>query len=61
VLVDSFGKAGFGVPPPAATMFAWAPIPDKFKSLGSLEFSKLLVEKADVAVCAGHRLRRAGR
>ncbi|WP_404862114.1 LL-diaminopimelate aminotransferase [Georhizobium sp. MAB10] len=53
VLVDSFGKAGFDVPPPAATMFAWAPIPEKFKSLGSLEFSKLLVEKADVAVAPG--------
>ena len=53
ILVDSFGKAGFHVPPPAATMFAWAPIPEKFKSLGSLEFSKLLVEKADVAVAPG--------
>ncbi|GLQ39119.1 aminotransferase [Rhizobium albus] len=53
VLVDSFSKAGFDVPPPAATMFAWAPIPEKFKSLGSLEFSKLLVEKADVAVAPG--------
>ncbi|VVT17518.1 LL-diaminopimelate aminotransferase [Rhizobium sp. EC-SD404] len=53
VLVDSFGKAGFEVPPPAATMFAWAPIPEKFKPLGSLEFSKLLVEKADVAVAPG--------
>ncbi|AZN72299.1 LL-diaminopimelate aminotransferase [Georhizobium profundi] len=53
VLVDSFGKAGFDVPPPAATMFAWAPIPEKFKPLGSLEFSKLLVEKADVAVAPG--------
>jgi alanine-synthesizing transaminase len=53
VLVDSFGKAGWDVPPPAATMFAWAPIPDQFKHLGSLEFSKLLVEKADVAVAPG--------
>jgi alanine-synthesizing transaminase len=53
VLVDSFGKAGFHVPPPAATMFAWAPIPEPFKAMGSLEFSKLLVEKADVAVAPG--------
>ena len=34
-------------------MFAWVPIPEKFRSLGSLEFSKLLVEKADVAVAPG--------
>ena len=53
VMVESFGKAGFEVPPPAATMFAWAKIPEKFRHLGSLEFSKLLVEKADVAVAPG--------
>ena len=34
-------------------MFAWAPIPDQYKHLGSLEFSKLLVEKAEVAVAPG--------
>ena len=53
VLVDSFGKAGFPVPPPEATMFAWVPVPEKFRELGSLEFSKLLIEKADVAVAPG--------
>lgn len=53
VMVDSFGRAGWDIPPPAATMFAWAPIPEPFKALGSLEFSKLLVEKADVAVAPG--------
>ena len=53
VMVDSFGKAGFHIPAPEATMFAWAPIPEKFKHLGSLEFSKLLIEKADVAVAPG--------
>ena len=53
VLVESFGRAGWNVPAPAATMFAWVPIPDKFKALGSLEFSKLLVEHADVAVAPG--------
>lgn len=53
VLVESFGRAGWDVPPPAATMFAWVPIPERFKSLGSLEFSKLLVEMADVAVAPG--------
>ena len=34
-------------------MFAWAPIPEPFRQMGSLEFSKLLVEKADVAVAPG--------
>jgi alanine-synthesizing transaminase len=53
VMVDAFGRAGWHVPPPAATMFAWAPIPEAFRHLGSLEFSKLLVEEADVAVAPG--------
>ncbi|MBL4727640.1 MAG: aminotransferase class I/II-fold pyridoxal phosphate-dependent enzyme, partial [Rhizobiaceae bacterium] len=52
-LVDSFGRAGWDIPSPPATMFAWAPIPEKFKHLGSLEFSKLLIEKSDVAVSPG--------
>jgi alanine-synthesizing transaminase len=53
VLVDSFGKAGWEIPVPSASMFAWVPVPEKFRSLGSLEFSKLLIEKADVAVAPG--------
>ncbi|OQW53203.1 LL-diaminopimelate aminotransferase [Candidatus Raskinella chloraquaticus] len=53
VLVESFGRAGWEVPPPAASMFAWVPIPPAFREIGSLEFSKLLVEKADVAVAPG--------
>jgi alanine-synthesizing transaminase len=53
VLVDSFGKAGWPIPAPSASMFAWVKIPEKFRPLGSLEFSKLLVEKADVAVAPG--------
>ena len=53
VMVDSFGKAGWQIPAPSASMFAWVPIPDRFKHLGSLEFSKLLVEKADTAVAPG--------
>jgi alanine-synthesizing transaminase len=53
VMVEAFGRAGWTIPAPAATMFAWAPIPEPFKSLGSLEFSKLLIEKADVAVAPG--------
>jgi len=53
VLVESFCRAGWEVPSPAASMFAWSPIPDPFKSLGSVEFSKLLVENAEVAVSPG--------
>jgi alanine-synthesizing transaminase len=53
VLIDSFGKAGWTIPAPSASMFAWVEIPEKFRSLGSLEFSKLLIEKADVAVAPG--------
>jgi alanine-synthesizing transaminase len=52
-LVESFGKAGIEVPVPEASMFAWVPIPEKFRHLGSLEFSKLLIEKAEVAVAPG--------
>jgi alanine-synthesizing transaminase len=53
VLVESFARAGWDVPPPPATMFAWAPIPEKFKQMGSVEFSKMMIEKADVAVSPG--------
>ncbi len=53
VLVESFGRAGWEVPPPRASMFAWAPVPQPFHSLGSVEFSTLLVEKAEVAVSPG--------
>jgi alanine-synthesizing transaminase len=53
ILVESFGRAGFPVPPPPATMFAWCPIPEAFRPLGSVEFAKLLIEKADVAVSPG--------
>ncbi|GAA4531635.1 LL-diaminopimelate aminotransferase [Chelativorans composti] len=53
VLVESFARAGWDVPPPPATMFAWSRIPEPFRHLGSLEFSKLLLEKADVAVSPG--------
>ncbi|MFN3673481.1 MAG: LL-diaminopimelate aminotransferase [Bosea sp. (in: a-proteobacteria)] len=52
-LVESFGKAGWDFPAPNASMFAWVPIPEKFRHLGSLEFSKLLIEKAEVAVAPG--------
>ena len=53
VLIDGLAAAGWDVPRPVATMFAWAPIPPKFKHLGSLEFSKLLLSEAKVAVAPG--------
>ena len=53
IMVEAFGRAGWEVPPPQASMFAWAPIPEPFRSLGSVEFSTLLVEKASVAVSPG--------
>jgi len=53
VLVESFGRAGWEVRAPRASMFAWTPVPEPFNSLGSIEFSKLLVENAEVAVSPG--------
>jgi alanine-synthesizing transaminase len=53
VLVESFGRAGWPIPAPRASMFAWAPIPPALAPLGSLEFSTLLVEKAELAVSPG--------
>ena len=52
-LVDALTRAGWPIPSPPATMFAWAPIPEMFSHLGSLEFSKLLLEQAGVAVSPG--------
>ncbi|PLX35631.1 MAG: aminotransferase [Hyphomicrobiales bacterium] len=53
VLVESISRAGFEIPSPPATMFAWAPVPEPFREIGSLGFSKLLLEKAGVAVSPG--------
>ena len=53
VLIDAFERVGWHVPTPEATMFAWAPIPEPLKKLGSLEFSKLLLQEADIAVSPG--------
>src|SRR4051812_36790019 len=53
VLGESFGRAGWEIPPPQASMFAWAPIPDRFHNLGSMEFSKKLLTEAHVAVAPG--------
>jgi alanine-synthesizing transaminase len=53
VLVESFGRAGWDIPTPRASMFAWAPLPEPFHTLGTVEFSTLLIEKAEVAVSPG--------
>jgi alanine-synthesizing transaminase len=52
-MVDSFARAGWEIPSPKASMFAWAPIPERFRQLGSVKFAELLVEKAEVAVAPG--------
>jgi alanine-synthesizing transaminase len=53
VLVESFGRAGWDIPPPRASMFAWAPLPPALTHLGSLEFSKQMLTHAGVAVAPG--------
>jgi alanine-synthesizing transaminase len=53
VLVDGLRQAGWEIPAPAASMFAWAPIPEEFRKMGTLAFSKLLLERANVAVAPG--------
>jgi len=53
VLVESMGRAGWEIPSPPASMFAWAPIPESFRHLGSVEFSKRLLLEAKVAVSPG--------
>jgi alanine-synthesizing transaminase len=52
-LVESFGRAGWHIPAPKASMFAWAPIPERYRAIGSVEFAKLLIDEADVAVSPG--------
>ena len=53
ILIESFSNSGWDIPAPKATMFAWSPIPEKYKDMTSLQFSKLLLEKADIAVSPG--------
>ena len=53
VLVESFARAGWDIPSPRASMFAWAPLPPAVAHLGSLEFSKQLLTHAQVAVAPG--------
>ena len=53
VMVECFGRAGWEIPPPKASMFAWVPLPPALQHLGSLEFSKQLLTNAEVAVAPG--------
>lgn len=53
VMVEAFGRAGWDIPTPPASMFAWAPLPPALKDMGSLEFSKQLLTEAEVAVAPG--------
>jgi alanine-synthesizing transaminase len=53
VMVEAFGRAGWDIPSPPASMFAWAPLPPALAHLGSLEFSKQLLTHAKVAVAPG--------
>jgi len=53
VLVESMARAGWEIPAPPASMFAWAPVPEKYKTLGSMEFAKDLLIHAKVAVSPG--------
>ncbi|HKT85183.1 MAG TPA: LL-diaminopimelate aminotransferase [Novosphingobium sp.] len=53
VMVEAFGRAGWEIPSPKASMFAWAPLPPALRDMGSLEFSKRLLTEAEVAVAPG--------
>ena len=53
ILIDGLRRAGWPVEPPKGAMFVWAPLPEQYKQLGSLEFSKKLLEEALVAVSPG--------
>ena len=59
-LIDGLARAGWDVPPPKATMFVWAAIPEPFRSMGSLEFAKFLLKEGGVAVSPGVGFGRAG-
>ncbi len=53
VLVEAMKRAGWEIPEPSASMFAWAPVPEAFREAGSMLFAKLLIEEAGVAVSPG--------
>jgi alanine-synthesizing transaminase len=52
-LVTSFGRAGWDIPAPPASMFAWAPIPEAFRARGSMDFARRLLAEAGIAVAPG--------
>ncbi len=60
VMVESFGRAGWEIPSPDASMFAWAPLPAQCAHLGSLEFAKQLMVEADIAVSPGNGFGESG-
>ncbi len=53
VLIEAMARAGWDIPAPPATMFAWAPLPKRFDNMGSMAFSKILLKEAGVAVAPG--------
>ena len=53
VLVQSLKRIGWEVSPPRATLYIWAPLPEKFKKMGSMKFSLMLLKKGDVALSPG--------
>jgi alanine-synthesizing transaminase len=53
VLIEAMARAGWDIPAPPASMFAWAPLPEAFRDVGSMAFAKLLIEEASVAVSPG--------
>jgi alanine-synthesizing transaminase len=53
VLINGLNRSGWPVAPPLATMFVWAPVPEPFREMGSLEFAKFLLSEAKVAVSPG--------
>ena len=53
VLVDGLNAIGWNIKKPRASMFVWAPVPEKFKSMGSIQFSKFLIDEAEVVTSPG--------
>ncbi len=53
ILVEGLNQIGWKVESPRATMYLWVPLPERYKEMGSLDFSLLLLEKAEVSVCPG--------
>jgi alanine-synthesizing transaminase len=53
VLIDGLDRIGWDVPRPRGTMFAWAPIPEPYREMGSVEFASMLVRDAQVALSPG--------